>query len=354
MNLKEAVDEQARRFGQSPTDEFKPLAISAVSKGYREVGKARDWVELETSGAVTAQPLYQAGTVALTNGSHTATLTNPVDSSFRGAFFRKKGSENEYRIMHVDGSTIFFDQAVVDESGSVEFEIEKRFLPLPTECREIIGWENKLGIVVSLDHQGLRNHVPNYESRITETPFSVHGIDKFSNPYNAGTISAKGDETLITGTGTSWLGTIFPGWRFEISTVSYRVRRVESDTRIILYNRVGVLTGSKYKAFPENAKTVRLRGTFSSKKIVRFTYIRSVYDLVHDEDTIDLSDEATLAVLDFAQTYLDKPMKTDEPHLSRNITVAQGRLNAAWAEGKPVRPAFKMFPPLIPPGLGRG
>ena len=354
MKLSEARAELARRFGGSDDKKFRDQSDPAINLAYKEVAKSWDWKELETSGAVTAIPVL-SGTVTLSNGSFSVTLPSAPAADYLGGFFRKNGGENEYQVVYINGAVITLNQAIVEDTGSVDFELEKRYYLLPTEVRKIIGWENKANLIISYDHQGLRQHMPNYDNRINDVPFSLHGSDNFTADYSTGAVSVSANSpNLITWSATAWLGKILPGWNIRFNSVDYKVRRVESDTRIISYNRITATENVPYVASKGKTKTLRLRAEFSSRKIIPFTYIRQAFNLIHQDDETELLDEADQSVLAFAQTYLDVQLKTEETQKAQNILVAQARLQTAQGLSEPARPAFKKFPPLVPRGHGRG
>lgn len=349
MRLSEAIAEEARRFSKTVDKAFSDLTKPIVNISYKEVGKSWDWPELDTYGSIVAVPIVE-GSVSVTTDSYTVTIAGS-STDWKGRFFRKKGGDNDYRIVFVSGNTVTLDQPII-ESGTIDYEIEKRFYPIPTEVRNIISFENRV-YLTSLDNNALRQHLPNYSSGIVDNPFSVHGIDKFTDDYAVGTVSADADSNVITGaSGMLWLANAKPGNIIRFGNVDYRIRRVETDTRIISYNKVPKTTAVAYTISSDSAKTIRMRGTFTTKKVIPFQYIRSVYDMVHNDDTMDLSEEAQIAVLDFAEAYLASgPLRLDD--WAARLIRAQARLVRAQSLAQAVKPAFRMFPLLIPRGLGR-
>ena len=350
MRLSEARNEVARRFNKFPPDKpFTDLADPIVNLSYLEVGKSWDWPELDTYGSLVSIPVVE-GSVAVTTGSYTVTISG-AESAWKGRFFRQKGGDNDYRIVNISGNDLTLDQAII-ESGAITYQIENRFYTLPTEVRNIIGFENRV-FLTSLDNNALRQHLPSSTGRIVDNPFSVHGTDKFTDDYAVGTVSADVDSNIITGAGgMKWLANVAAGNVIRISNVDYRVRRVETDTRIISYNKLPKTTPIAYVISQDGAKTVRMRGNFTTKKVIPFQYIRSVYPLIHNDDKMDLSEEAKIAVLDFTEAYLASgPLKQDD--WAAKLLKAQARLNRAHALATAVKPAFRMFPPLIPRGQGR-
>lgn len=352
MTLLEALTQLAKRFvGKTVNDEFKKLATPFLNDAYREVGKSWNWKELDTYGSVVAIPVVE-GTVTITAGSFTVSIAG-ASTDWKGRFFRKQGGENDYRIVYVDGTNIYFDQALI-ESGSIDYEIEKRFYTLPTEVRVITGFENR-PYLTSLDNNAMRQHLPNYNSVVIDNPFTVHGADKFTDDYKVGNISvAQSDPYIVTGTGgMEWLKYVRAGNIMRFNNVDYRVRRVEKNDRLVLYNGAPKTDNVSYVVKQDSAKTIRMRGKFTTDKVIPFQYIRSVYDLIHDDDLIELSEEARLAVVDFADAGISAgPIKQDD--WAARLLRAQARLERAQSLSNPTRPAYRMFAPLIPKGYGRG
>lgn len=356
MKFSEAIAEQARRFAAKADDDtFLDKAKPAVNMANLEVGKSWRWPLLKTIGSIIAIPVYSAGTCGITQDSNSVVMDTPgADAAaFAGRFWHKKGSGNTYRILSVSGSTLLLDQPVVEDSGSVEYEIEKKFYVLPTEVREIIGWDSGEDSVMGLDQAGLRQSRPGQGSGIADIPFDVAGADPFTEDYATGTISVAADTNVITSPDSpEWLKYVKPGNLMTFGSVNYRVKRVVSDTRLILYNKVKTAqTGVAYNISAQDALTVRPFVTFSTKKVVQFTYIRKTFDMVHDDDMTSFSTEADLAMLDFAEAFLMDSFQ--KAGWENKLAKAQARLSAAQALASPVRSSFKMFPPLIPRGMGR-
>ena len=355
MKFSEAVLELARRYDKV-TDgkvdvKFKDLAKPEINLAYLDVGKSWRWPHLETYGSILAVPV-DTGTTTIANNSQSVTITSAI-SSWKGRFFRKKGGENEYRILNVNGSSLTLDQPIVEDSGSIDYEVEKRFYTLPTECREIMPFDATRNSILNLDNRGLRSSIPNYSSRLLDIPFHVSGVDKFTDDYTTGTATVVKDSEVVTGSGTAWLSNSLPGDIFTIGTSEYRIRRIETDTRIVLYNfSVPDAAAQTYTIKRGEAMTVRLRGEFLKNKVIPFNYIRTVYPLVHDDDRMDLSREAIIAVMALGEAYLSKPLGKDD--WANRLIEAQGRLKVAQMLAKPVNAVAPMFGKLIPRGMGRG
>lgn len=350
MKFSDAVAELARRYDKTSADaKFKELAKSEINLAYLDVGKSWRWPHLETYGSILALPI-DTGTVTIVQDQSTVTIAG-AQSAWRGRFFRKKGGENDYRILNVTGNILTLEHPIIEDSASVEYEIEKRFYTLPPEAREIAPYDAAERNILNSDNRGLRATMPNYSTRIFDVPFHVHGIDKFTDDYT-GTAISTADSAAITGTGLAALSNILPGDIFIFGGVEYRVRRVETDNRWVLYNLVGSAQTAAFTVKRGEAMTVRLRGQFTKKKAIPFNYTRSVYSMVHDDDRMDLSREAEIAVLAFAEAYLAKPLGKDD--WANRLIEAQGRLTAAQALARPVNRAYSQFSPMIPRGMGRG
>lgn len=358
MKFSEATAEEARRF-QSASDNEKFLAVAKplVNLAYLDVGKSWEWPQLLTTGSVLAIPKV-TGTCAIVQDQQTVQVTGAT-IAFKGRFFRPTGGANDYRILYVDTTTptptLTLDQPIIEASATVTFEIFKRYYTMPTEVRRIMAWDKNERQVVTLDQQGLRQNLPDRTTPLSDTPFQIHGIDDFTDDYTTGSISTAGaDSSVIIGSGTAWLSNAAPGNILNVGgTQDYRIKRVETDTRIVLYNKIKEVlpAATTYTISVDSALTLRPYAEFSTKKVIRLNYIRSVFDMVHDDDRIILSNEAKLCVLDFAQAYIKEAL--GQNGWETVLLKAQARLEAAQAASLPVRASFKMFPPLVPRGMGR-
>lgn len=356
MKFSEAIAEQARRFTKSLDDtEFVSLAKPLINLAYLDVGKSWEWPQLLTSGSILAIPVI-TGTATIATDSRTVVVAGAV-ASYEGRFFKIIGGSNDYRIIYVDvaTSTLTLDQPIIEASATVSFEIEKRFYTLPTEVRRIVGWDKNERMVVSLDNQGLRQNLPDRNMPFSDVPFEIAGVDDFTDKYSVGTVSTTSENTntLIGDGGQEWLSNALPGNILTISGQDYRIKNIETNTRINLYNKIGgILSAAPYSISIDSALTLRPYYDFSIKKVIRYKYIRSVFDLVHQDDIILLPNEAKLAVLDFSQAYIKEALGVTG--WETVLIKAQARLESAQANSRPVHPAYKQFVPLIPSGLGRG
>ncbi len=350
MTLEEALTELAdRQKTKARTAEFDLLATRKFNLAHFEVGKSWDWASLETYGSLTVIPIVES-TAVLTTGSQSVPMTDAV-AAWKGRFFRVKGGDNLYRIVSVTaGASIVLDQPVI-ESGSQEVEIDKRFYTLPPEVRMVIGFENLSDSLVSMDNEGLRQTLRDYKNPFRQHPFSVNGTDKFLDDYTTGNLTSTVGSNVFTGSGTSWLSEALSGDIVSFGQNTYRVRRVESDTRIISYNKANTKNEGAYTLIHDAPLTARIRGEFNEQRVVPFTYIRQVFDLVNKQDRTELTKDADLAILDFADAYMSEQAGTEG--WETKLLLAQGRLERAQQLAKPIRSAFRQFAPVVAPGYGR-
>lgn len=353
MQFSEAVAEEARRFSKTTDDKkFVALAKPLINLAYLDVGKSWEWPQLLTAGSILAIPIV-TGSVGIASGSQTVQITG-ADATYKGRYFRVQGGSNNYRIMYVSGTTVYLEQPIVEASGTVTFEIEKRYYTLPTEVRRIVSWDKNERSVVSLDNQGLRQNLPNRSSPFSDVPFQIHGVDDFTADYSQGLISTSADNSAtVTGDGTqAFLSNAQAGNIITISAQDYRIKRVETDNQLVLYNKIeGKISNLTYTISIDSALTLRPYADFLTKKVISFRYIRGVYDLVNDADRIYLSNEAKLAVLDFAEANIKQSIGADG--WENVLAKAQARLESAQANARPINASFKMFAVLVPTGLGR-
>lgn len=359
MKFSEAQAEEARRFQTNLDNEiFVAIAKPLINLAYLDVAKSWEWVQLLANSSILAIPKV-TGTIGITQNLQTVQVAGAT-AAYKGRFFKPVGGSNDYRILYVDTTTptptLTLDQPIIEVTSTYDFEIAKRYYTLPTEVRRIMSWDKNEKAVVSLDNQGLTQNLPDRARPLTDVPFQIHGIDDFTDDYSTGTVSSAADASSIitagAGTTPAWLSNAAPGNIINISNQDYRIRRVETDTRIVLYNKIEKkITNEVYTIAVDSALTLRPYSDFATQKVIRYNYIRSVFDLVHDDDRIILSNEAKLAVLDFAQAYIKEAQ--GQEGWQGVLVKAQARLESAWANSRPVNASFKMFAPLIPSGLGR-
>jgi hypothetical protein len=168
MRFSDAIAEEARRFkqgtGEDPDEKFLSVVRPCINLAITDVADSWRWKHLEKTGSMVAIPTYTTGTANITQDSNSITLVSPAAGSddFVGRFWSKKSGGNAYRILSRSGNTLVLDQPIIEASeNNVEFQIEKRFYTMPTEVREILGWDAGLDRVFGLDQRGLRNTVPN-------------------------------------------------------------------------------------------------------------------------------------------------------------------------------------------------
>lgn len=349
MILEKALQELAdRQKNKARNKEFNDLATRKFNLAYFEVGKSWDWPSLETYGSITVIPLVET-TATLTLGSYTVSIAGAT-ASWKGRFFRVVGGSNLYRIIAASSGSITLDQPLL-ESGSQSVEIDKRFYTLPPEVRKIIAFDNLSDALVAMDNEGLRQTLRDYRNPFRQHPFSVTGTDKFLSDYSTGSLASTVGSNTFTGTGTSWLSEVLPGDIVNFGSNDYRVRRVEADGTINSYNKAETKNDGAYTIIHDAPFTARIRGEFKESRVIPFIYIRYVYDLVNENDRTELTKDADLAILDFADAYISEQVGIEG--WETRLLKAQGRLERAQQHAKPMRPAFQQFAPLIAPGYGR-
>lgn len=351
MKLSASIKELASRFDKDEFDtKFRDLAILKYNLGYFEVGKSWDWKELETYGSIVAIPNVE-GTVAISNGSRTVTIAG-ASTDWEGRFFRQQDGENLYRITDVTGNVLTLDQDLIEASGTIDYEIIKIFYSIPSEARRIIEFENIRQRIVNRDHAGLRQSFVDYNSVLRDIPFDISGTDQIVSDYTTGSLLATAGSATFTGTGTAWLDNVVAGDIVNFGNQDYTIKRVETDGSIISYNRALSDNNGSYTISRVNAKTARMRTTFTSQRVIPFTYVRHTHDLVHGDDRSELNRDAHLAVLDFAEAYIAEALPL--AGWATKLQKAELTLKKAQASNDPIRSAYKNLPPVIPAGMGRG
>lgn len=159
------------RAGESPTDttgDYYAAAQREVVAAVHKLGNAHPFLWLRTTGALVTTAPYTTGTVQVTNGSATATLSGAPAAglgSFTGRKLVVDGHPDFYRIAaHTAGNAaLTLDVAYQgDDAATASYTLYRDEYTLATDCRHLI-W---LGVaqtgeeIVGKSEEWLREHYP--------------------------------------------------------------------------------------------------------------------------------------------------------------------------------------------------
>ena len=340
-----AQKELAGEVTKSTADADTVLKIKkALNYGKTQVSAYSHWRHLMVpNNELLIIPQYVTGSAVVTQDSRTVTLAGGgvVSASFVGRYFKGQKSQNPYEIVSVDTglNTITLKTAVIEESGTYTYSIVKVWYRVPSDCRIVM---------------------PNEEFDDLPVPFEINGYDDYYAGFSAA-IAVTLNSNVLTGAG--FLDNVFPGDYITVEANIYRVRQVQSDTRIILANKaVKALSGTyafssdtpykaRVKGFPLSYNGFVISGD-SGKSILPFSYIRNLYDMVNDADTSELPPDFDRAIMDFAKAEYKRATNTEGWQLDLNL--GQNRLQKLELNRDLVWESHAQFNPLIQSGMGRG
>jgi hypothetical protein len=128
----------------------------------------------------------------------------------------------------------------------------------------------------------------------------MEGVDAFTTDYTDGTITVPINSNVATGAGTSWLDNVAAGDIIKVLTLELRVKRVESDTRIILLNSAPQdINGETYIASEDNPLGFQLWYNANASYMLHYIGVKRVYDMINEDyDSPELPIEFETAIID--------------------------------------------------------
>lgn len=237
-----------------------------------------------------------SGTVTATNGSRTVTGAGTGFSSSQATwhiYFPGDSILNWYKVRSVTSSSqIELDVPYTGVTGSSKSYILRHFdYVLPTE-----PWD--LGaVVVTADNRVIPILEPYSIEVIGPIPISngcvdavaIYSSDYAPTTYSTGTVSGTLNTNTLTGVGTSWLSNIYPGDTVVIGSYTYRVRSVDSDTQISLYNAQQVTSSAvTYTITRQFGRIMRIMWPSTYAYTLDIRALRIYQPLVNNSDTNEL------------------------------------------------------------------
>lgn len=335
--------------------DYRTLSARKINKAYKEIcnNSNINWEWLKRVGEIRTIKNYTTGTCDITVDSRTVNFGGAasITSAMEGRYFQPQGSKNWYRIRRRESATqiILYSAIKEDTNTGRTFTIWNRFYYFPSEVRKILefgSWIND-GII----KERSINHIRELNVDISNTgepeEFFMIGQNQFESTYTTGTVSLTEDDDLFTGIGTFWLDNAEEGDIFEVGENIYRVRRVESDTRIrsINFAKEQVPSGTTYTIRKENNLGFQLYLNPNDNYILPYTYVKRVYDMINeDEDKPEVPEEFDSAILDLAEA--DRLSDLDDSKWINKQALARARINDL--RGMMISsPRYKTFRPEI-------
>lgn len=271
-----------------------------INQAYKDVQEAYDWQWRYKWGIVQTVAVYTTGTVTVTEGSRTVTGSGTTfTSAMVGRYFKLNNQEETYKIIsYTSGTSITIDVPFVETTTSgASYTIFKVFHDLNTDVAsedDIIYMENE-----SWDKKMLKVGMNNAKSIIqwasedsSPSKYSVSSLNRTASTYNTGTVSGTLATRTLTGSGTSWLDNVRPGDLVTISTDTYNVESIESDTSLTLVQKIATAAStSAYTITRNRVLQISFNGSPTHIENIRYLYLKATYDLGYTTDEFEMPDK---------------------------------------------------------------
>lgn len=363
MLFKDLIDETINRLAGFSTDSnIRSRVSTIINDKYKFIAESEHWRALQKRQEIRVIPKVTTGTASITKGNRAVTISGlTLVSAYQGRFFKHDNGTREYKINYVDiaGSQLILESPIAeDSSSSVGLEIRKRFYTLNSNTRVIYAMDNNRS---RFNNNYVQDTIARSDSSnpFQRYPFTEAGTDEYLTTYETGTVALTKDSNIATGTGTAWLGNVTPGAILKIESKTFRVKRVETDTRIVLHNYSSVNISGTYTIDEDNPRQVEVLfdvGDEDSDDIILpIDTISYVYPLIYEEkDTTELGEPFRETIIAFAKAeYLSD--KADQRATSgAAFNIAQALLEGLKTNVDLIATSYKQFHPTIASGHGRG
>jgi hypothetical protein len=247
------------------------------------------WDANYREGWLPLVPIYETGTADFTLDSRTVTGTGTTWTSAMAGRKMKGPDGAWYKISSVASATSIilsqpYQSATATGQVYVIWKDEYRLFP---EVLTIGGFVN-YNLETTLNEKwarDMKNMYPNPNGVQSSFLFTIVGRQPLTDAYTTGTITGTVNTRILTGSSTSWLANIEPGYQITIGSYKYTVKQVNSDTELELYQSlvVAVAALSTYSAVGKNALIVRFELP-TIQKIMHYWYWAKDWPFVHDDD----------------------------------------------------------------------
>ncbi len=365
MLFKSLIDETISRitgFGSDTT--LRNRIKSIINDKYQFIANSAHWRCLQKYQEITIVPNIITGTASVTKGSRVVTISGfTLTSNLAGRFFKHNNGVGWYRISYVDvtNNQLVLESAIAEDTVSgTTYKIWKRYYTLNSNTRVVwqfnslcssLNVNNRNYVQDTISATGFYNTYPN-------TPFTEAGIDEFTTSYSTGSISVTEDSNIATGIGTLWLGNVTPGAKITIGDKVFRVKRIETNTRIVMYNYSDINLNETYTIEEDNPRQIEVLfeiGENSDDVIIPISVISRVYPMLNeDKDYSEFTEDFREALILFSKAeYLSD--KADQRATSNNaLFTAQGFLQGLKVNVDMIAASYHQFHPTVQAGFGRG
>lgn len=346
-------------------DSLRERSTDYVNFAIDEVWRASNWEFRKRTGQLALEPTYDTGTASITkydgtnlNAARTVTLSASLPFDVRGRYFKPNNSSSNYRIITgaSGGTTLFLESPVIDSTnGSIAFDIWKRFYYLKSDVDVLLDirrWDGGGSLEYSPSPKMSRSNA-NLDTEGAPKYFSVYGIDPNDDiEYETGTISIAENSNTVTGVSTAFVGNADSGDILIVNNSRYIIKRVESNTSLILYNYVPIpiAAGTSYSIKKNNPLAIPFFNPTDAYRTLDYEYLVKSYSLVN-EDYDDLlldMDYIDAIILNAQAAWLEHK---DYQKYIQIYSLYQAKLNGLKIKKRVVAPRFRQFEPYINPNL---
>lgn len=251
------------------------------------------WASEYREGWLPLVAVYSGGTVTVTLDSRTVT---GASTTFTSAMVGRKflGPDNAYYKIaaYVSATELTLTQPYQSASTSgASYQIWKDEYVLYPDVYSVVDFINYSVPQQLVEDTNKHGRLLNPRSTANRSPavFSVLGRSRVSGSYSTGTLSGTIATRTLTGSGTSWLSNLEPGYEIKVTvgliTYYYHVDTVDSDTQVTIreYVVATISAATTYSAAGRNALIVRFTAP-ASQSVVSYGYFAKTYSLLNDDD----------------------------------------------------------------------
>ena len=271
--------------------------VREINRICQEIWEGHRWSFRWRNYRIITDVDVTAGTVTATNGNRTITGAGTAFLSSHAnwhIYFPGDSIQNWYKVRAYTSATqLELDVPYQGTTGASKSYVLRHFdYVLPTEQWDIgsliVTSDNRP--ITILEPMGIDVYCPTPISHGYPTAVSIYGSDYDSTVYSTGTLSGTINTETITGSGTSWLDNVYPGDLVTIGSYKYRVRKVDSDTQITLYNNQQVTSAAltSYTITRQFGRIVRVMYPSTNNYTIDIRALRKYAPLVNNNDTNEL------------------------------------------------------------------
>lgn len=266
-----------------------------INQIYLQLMSEESWKFARMHSDVIIRSYYSEGTVSVTNGDRTITLSDAPSESKQDYFFHINGYNEEYRIdLHTAGSDTIelTSEFTGTTSTSTTFKIYQKYVPLPNEMMDVIrAWTDYTGkLMEPLDDESFKKLTLSQPRRADRPRYFT--LTDYYEPNEYSSVDSL--PTLTTRESDGYVRTLI----FDLSVEDYleigdQIKIISSDiqdyngeftiqevsTNTISYTATEILTESPTA---DTNLTLYLKNTEDAyKDVIQL----EIYPYLNDEDT---------------------------------------------------------------------